>query len=62
MLVPYLHLSISSSICVLYIGVLFFFCSGKVIVHALDEKAREYYNLEGLWTTDKSQNDTAQVL
>ncbi|KAG2706745.1 hypothetical protein I3760_05G116600 [Carya illinoinensis] len=36
--------------------------SGKVIVHALDEKAREYYNLEGLWTTDKSQNDTAQDL
>ncbi|MED6116147.1 hypothetical protein PIB30_097448 [Stylosanthes scabra] len=25
--------------------------SGKVIVHALDEKARAYYNLEGLWTS-----------
>ncbi|WRX14464.1 hypothetical protein QQP08_006951 [Theobroma cacao] len=24
--------------------------SGRVIVHALDEKARAYYNLENLWT------------
>ena len=29
---------------------LFFLGSGKVIIHALDEKARAYYNLEGLWT------------
>ncbi|KAI3919524.1 hypothetical protein MKX01_018347 [Papaver californicum] len=26
--------------------------SGKVIVHALDEKAREYYDLEGLYTKE----------
>ncbi|PIA51334.1 hypothetical protein AQUCO_01100276v1 [Aquilegia coerulea] len=26
--------------------------SGRVIVHALDEKAREYYNLESLWMSD----------
>ncbi|KAK7849594.1 protein iojap-related [Quercus suber] len=31
--------------------------SGKIIVHALDEKAREYYNLEGLWTTETSQKE-----
>ncbi|CAJ1942711.1 unnamed protein product [Sphenostylis stenocarpa] len=30
--------------------------SGKVIVHALDEKARAYYNLEGLWTPGTIQN------
>ncbi|XP_058093891.1 protein Iojap-related, mitochondrial [Magnolia sinica] len=28
--------------------------SGTVIVHALDEKARSYYNLESLWTTEMS--------
>ncbi|KAF8378137.1 hypothetical protein HHK36_029474 [Tetracentron sinense] len=28
--------------------------SGTVIVHALDEKARAYYNLESLWTTEMS--------
>ncbi|XP_026402652.1 protein Iojap-related, mitochondrial-like [Papaver somniferum] len=26
--------------------------SGKIVVHALDEKAREYYNLEGLYTKE----------
>ncbi|KAG2380691.1 Protein Iojap-related [Vigna angularis] len=31
--------------------------SGKVIVHALDEKARAYYNLEGLWTRGTIQNE-----
>ncbi|KAE9604810.1 putative protein Iojap/ribosomal silencing factor RsfS [Lupinus albus] len=31
--------------------------SGKVIVHALDEKARAYYNLEGLWTPETLQKD-----
>nr|ACU15455.1 unknown [Glycine max] len=31
--------------------------SGKVIVHALDEKARAYYNLEGLWTPGGIQNE-----
>ncbi|KAG2376683.1 Protein Iojap-related [Vigna angularis] len=30
---------------------------GKVIVHALDEKARAYYNLEGLWTRGTIQNE-----
>ncbi|VFQ84035.1 unnamed protein product [Cuscuta campestris] len=28
--------------------------SGSVIVHALDEKVRSYYNLESLWATDAS--------
>jgi len=37
------------------------FALGKVIVHALDEKAREYYNLEGLWTTETSQKESNQV-
>lgn len=36
-------------------------CSGKVVIHALDEKAREYYNLEGLWTTDTSEKEPTQV-
>nr|CAN71690.1 hypothetical protein VITISV_039292 [Vitis vinifera] len=31
--------------------------SGTVIVHALDEKARAYYNLESLWTTETSPNE-----
>lgn len=38
-----------------------FFCSGKVIVHALDEKARAYYNLEGLWTPGTLQNEPIEV-
>ncbi|GMY26456.1 protein Iojap-related, mitochondrial [Fagus crenata] len=36
--------------------------SGRVIVHALDEKARDYYNLEGLWTTETSQKESDQEL
>ncbi|ONK57971.1 uncharacterized protein A4U43_C09F6310 [Asparagus officinalis] len=28
--------------------------SGTVIIHALDEKARAYYNLENLWMKEKS--------
>lgn len=36
--------------------------SGKVIVHALDEKAREYYNLEGLWTADSPPKEPNQDL
>ncbi|KAF3334223.1 protein Iojap-related [Carex littledalei] len=28
--------------------------SGTIIVHALDEKARAYYNLESLWTKEAS--------
>ncbi|OVA14677.1 Protein Iojap/ribosomal silencing factor RsfS [Macleaya cordata] len=35
--------------------------SGKVIIHALDEKARAYYNLESLWTTDLSTNSHNQI-
>ncbi|XP_059633573.1 protein Iojap-related, mitochondrial [Cornus florida] len=34
--------------------------SGTVIVHALDEKAREYYNLEKLWTTETSDIEHSQ--
>ncbi|GMN49157.1 hypothetical protein TIFTF001_018329 [Ficus carica] len=34
--------------------------SGKVVIHALDEKAREYYNLENLWTTDTSEKEPTQ--
>ncbi|XP_044494091.1 protein Iojap-related, mitochondrial [Mangifera indica] len=36
--------------------------SGKVIVHALDEKARAYYNLENLWTMETSKAEPAQDL
>ncbi|KAI5352051.1 PREDICTED: ribosome silencing factor [Prunus dulcis] len=36
--------------------------SGKVIVHALDEKARAYYNLEDLWSKKKPEEDTIQDL
>ncbi|TKY47742.1 Iojap-related protein [Spatholobus suberectus] len=36
--------------------------SGKVIVHALDEKARAYYNLEGLWTPGTIQNEPDEDL
>ncbi|RAL46251.1 hypothetical protein DM860_016684 [Cuscuta australis] len=31
--------------------------SGSVIVHALDEKVRSYYNLESLWGTDASNGE-----
>ncbi|KAJ0037563.1 hypothetical protein Pint_23665 [Pistacia integerrima] len=34
--------------------------SGKVIVHALDEKARAYYNLENLWTMETSRAEPVQ--
>ncbi|KFK41170.1 hypothetical protein AALP_AA2G094800 [Arabis alpina] len=30
---------------------------GKFVVHALDEKARVYFNLESLWTAEKSDSD-----
>ncbi|KAL1216418.1 Protein Iojap-related [Cardamine amara subsp. amara] len=32
---------------------------GKFVVHALDEKARAYFNLESLWTAKRSDNDNA---
>ncbi|KAJ1410606.1 Ribosomal silencing factor during starvation [Sesbania bispinosa] len=35
--------------------------SGKVIVHALDEKARAYYNLEGLWTPGTLRNEPIEA-
>ncbi|KAF7813630.1 protein Iojap-related, mitochondrial [Senna tora] len=31
--------------------------SGKVIVHALEEKARAYYNLEGLWNSETLEKE-----
>ncbi|XP_077210254.1 lojap-related protein [Tasmannia lanceolata] len=34
--------------------------SGSVIVHALDEKARAYYNLESLWTAGTNQKGPDQ--
>ncbi|XP_073032661.1 LOW QUALITY PROTEIN: protein Iojap-related, mitochondrial [Primulina eburnea] len=36
--------------------------SGKLIVHAVDEKARAYYNFEGLWASDKSNAEQVQDL
>ncbi|XP_071736421.1 protein Iojap-related, mitochondrial-like [Rutidosis leptorrhynchoides] len=34
--------------------------TGSLIVHALDEKARAYYNLEQLWTSKESSKDQSQ--
>ncbi|XP_076944101.1 protein Iojap-related, mitochondrial-like [Bidens hawaiensis] len=31
--------------------------SGSLVVHALDEKARAYYNLEQLWSSKESTSD-----
>ncbi|XP_004310047.1 PREDICTED: protein Iojap-related, mitochondrial [Fragaria vesca subsp. vesca] len=36
--------------------------SGKVIVHALDENARAYYNLETLWTAKPTEKEPIQDL
>ncbi|PIN26122.1 putative protein related to IojAP [Handroanthus impetiginosus] len=36
--------------------------SGPLIVHAVDEKARAYYNFEGLWTTETSNTEHSQDL
>ncbi|KAF8040857.1 hypothetical protein BT93_B2935 [Corymbia citriodora subsp. variegata] len=36
--------------------------SGKVVVHALDEEARAYYDLDGLLTSDARQEDSIQDL
>ncbi|XWS69195.1 hypothetical protein CRYUN_Cryun04dG0158800 [Craigia yunnanensis] len=36
--------------------------SGRVIVHALDEKARAYYNLEKLWTEKMVQKEPVEDL
>lgn len=34
-------------------------CVGKFVVHALDEKARAYFNLESLWSAKTSDNDNS---
>lgn len=34
--------------------------SGSLIVHALDEKARAYYNLEQLWASKESSKEQSQ--
>ncbi|KAK3040805.1 hypothetical protein RJ639_029149, partial [Escallonia herrerae] len=34
--------------------------SGTLIIHALDEKVRAYYNLEKLWNTETSNNEGSQ--
>ncbi|XP_010556167.1 PREDICTED: protein Iojap-related, mitochondrial [Tarenaya hassleriana] len=31
--------------------------SGKVVVHALDEKARDYFDLENIWTAEESKEE-----
>ncbi|CAK9149777.1 unnamed protein product, partial [Ilex paraguariensis] len=36
--------------------------SGTLIVHALDEKVRAYYNLERLWTAETSNKEQTQEL
>ncbi|CAA0833739.1 Protein Iojap-related- mitochondrial [Striga hermonthica] len=36
--------------------------SGTLIVHAVDEKARAYYNFEGLWSSDTPDNENTQDL
>lgn len=36
--------------------------SGKVVVHALDEEARAYYDLDGLLSTNSCQEDSIQDL
>ena len=48
---------------IIFLGFWWFilFVSGKVVIHALDEKAREYYKLEDLWTTEPSEKDPMQV-
>ncbi|KAM7250226.1 hypothetical protein ACFE04_022109 [Oxalis oulophora] len=36
--------------------------SGKVIVHALDDKARAYYNLENLWSSNTKLKEPSEDL
>ncbi|XP_051116049.1 protein Iojap-related, mitochondrial [Andrographis paniculata] len=36
--------------------------SGTLIVHAVDEKARAYYNFEGLWTTNTTNVERTEDL
>lgn len=35
--------------------------AGNVVVHALDEKARTYYDLEGLWSKGTAPKESEQV-
>ena len=35
--------------------------SGSIIIHALEERAREYYDLESVWTKAVSPNISVQV-
>ncbi|TVU51806.1 hypothetical protein EJB05_03251 [Eragrostis curvula] len=35
--------------------------SGSIIIHALEERAREYYNLESIWSKEVSPNTSVQV-
>ncbi|KAK8615800.1 hypothetical protein V6N13_017378 [Hibiscus sabdariffa] len=36
--------------------------SGRVIVHALDEKARAYYNLENIWASKTPHKEPVEDL
>ncbi|BAH95595.1 protein Iojap-related, mitochondrial [Oryza sativa Japonica Group] len=36
--------------------------SGSIIIHALEERAREYYDLESIWTKEVSPNISVQEL
>lgn len=38
-----------------------FVVSGSIIIHALEERAREYYDLESIWTKEVSPNISVQV-
>ncbi|KAF0889797.1 hypothetical protein E2562_031911 [Oryza meyeriana var. granulata] len=35
--------------------------SGSIIIHALEERAREYYDLESIWTKEVSPNISVQA-
>ena len=53
-LIFFIYFSLEFAVIVFCIGV------GKFVVHALDEKARVYFNLESLWTGEPSSaNDNS---
>lgn len=52
----------SNVIAVTHHHVIIFLYTGKVIIHALDEKARAYYDLDSLWTSDPPQKESKQVM
>jgi hypothetical protein len=35
--------------------------SGSIIIHALEERARAYYDLESIWSKEVSPNTSVQV-